>query len=344
MSNYYDDYVELRNLALSDGVDNFNPNIDIDLDSFVTQVKSQHFNFLKYPKRYPSIFLETTDLPSMDLAVAEIYNQNYFYVGTNVLDGRSYFEFAMLSKSSQLYKIECCKFLYAQLLITNQVYLKSKLPFLYYWNLDSKDYGKEYPSSNYLFGSGIEDLLSWRVTISPKYTHNFLPGFIYTGRVTEKNQSIIYEYKDEFGLYGPLNALYLSSLRPMDLDFPFGQPREEELIFDDCYEFNCPPRRGHLHMYGLFTGYVTTNRYSRTKFYLYERKDGSGFLSEHPPSCEAQNLIDTLVETNNIAKTEISFTSDPGQSYMIQYISTSEPQETIQMGGHEDCDIPSVYL
>jgi hypothetical protein len=87
----------------------------------------------------------------------------------------------------------------------------------------------------------------------------------------------------------------MSTLRPINLDFPLGQP--DELEFNPCLQERkgIYPTAGHINQVGRFTGYVTTQNYhSKVTFYLYEREDGSGFLSESRPHSEMESYVEQV--------------------------------------------------
>ena len=112
------------------------------------------------------------------------------------------------------------------------------------------------------------------------YSHPYLPNFYFTGRVRQQSDgSLLYEYFDSMGYWGPQDDLYFSSLRPTDLDFPLGYYEPNEIERDICLSVNQYPVRGEVNRVGLSLGYKTNGLYSKLRtFYLYERPDGSSIL------------------------------------------------------------------
>lgn len=146
-----------------------------------------------------------------------------------------------------------------------------------------------YPLEMYLFPSNVLDWdVVWTLGVT-NTTHPFLPNFLFTGLVicVGPYKNIMYEYTDMEGLYGNKYAVYISPLKPVELDYPLGFPREGMLEKDICYKnlIGEYPKEGFIDKdLGTYTGLVTTPEYhSIYKFYMYMRSNYSLFLSSRPP-------------------------------------------------------------
>lgn len=154
-----------------------------------------------------------------------------------------------------------------------------------------------YPNEMYLFPSSALDWeVIWTMGIN-NMSHPFFPNFLFTGLVVCVGQyrNIMYEYTDMEGLYGNRYNVYLSSLRPIELDYPLGFPREGMLERDICYKnlIGEYPYEGILDRdLGGYTGIITTSLYHPIhKFYLYMRSDYSLFLSSRYPERGAKQFV-----------------------------------------------------
>jgi hypothetical protein len=176
--------------------------------------------------------------------------------------------------------------------------VNSYTPLLKTWTYNSTfSLVDNYPSEMYLFPSNALDWeVIWTMGVSNMF-HPFLPYFLFTGLVVCVGQyrNIMYEYTDTEGLYGSKYDVYLSSLRPFELDYPLGFPRQGMLERDICYRslIGEYPYEGILDRdLGGYTGLVTTSLYHPIhKFYLYIRSDYSLFLSSRHPQQGAKQFV-----------------------------------------------------
>lgn len=181
------------------------------------------------------------------------------------------------------------------------------IPRLQTWNYVNNIFSfvNTYPREMYLFPSSALDWeVIWTLGVN-NMSHSFLPYFVFTGLVVcvGQHKHIMYEYTDIEGLYGSRDDVYLSSLKPLELDYPLGFPREGMLERDICYtplvgEY---PYEGEINRdLGGYTGLVTTALYHPIhKFYLYIRSDYSLFLSSrHPQPGAKQFVLNKRTELN----------------------------------------------
>jgi hypothetical protein len=145
------------------------------------------------------------------------------------------------------------------------------------WDTERLTVDDYYPNELYLLGANSTNWGAWYSLIVEDMTHPFINGFTFTGRVIEQGDEslLAYEYSDTKGWYGLKNELYMSSLKPIELDFPLGIPKEGEVDKLLCNEhlIGAYPSSGCVpYDLGRFTGYTTNRNYHPTKtFYIYER-------------------------------------------------------------------------
>jgi len=125
--------------------------------------------------------------------------------------------------------------------------------------------------------------------------HNLLPNFIFTGKVYFMGEvgEPYYEYSNINNNYSFPGDLYISPLKPPNLDFPLGIPKAEEL--EECLNDHIGyyPSDGDIDIdLGIYTGYITNNTYhSNITYYLYRRSDDSIFLSKYPPKRDVKWMV-----------------------------------------------------
>lgn len=186
------------------------------------------------------------------------------------------------------------------------------LPYIYYWDLTN-----EKPIINKIYSHQalpyqyVTDNLISNVVNTERLTNPLLPFFRFnnrTFRLGYYKEMLVYEYIDEKGFYGRKGQTYLSSLKPVGLDFPEGIPEKGDLEVDICYSHlkDHFPTYGFLNTdVGVYTGIKTTSQYSPIISYLYRRVDNSVFLSTAIP--------------NTYAKEFLGFYFDPGTLYIDAY-------------------------
>ena len=292
-------------------------------DLIVRDLNISNYNtYTRYNFVYPSASSKGSDLSKVDISTDVLSLQGYKYTGNKAgFMPLSTVNGTQNSNSSSLIRIkeplgsECIilsEFVYKssnsiayQYFPVNSV--NNLIPRLQTWNYVNNTFTlvNTYPSEMYLFPSSALDWETiWTMGVN-NMSHPFFPNFVFTGLVVCVGQyrNIMYEYTDIEGLYGSRNDVYLSSLKPLDLDCPLGFPREGMLERDICYtslvgEY---PYEGEINRdLGGYTGLVTTALYHPIhKFYLYIRSDYSLFLSSrHPQPGAKQFVLNKRTELN----------------------------------------------
>lgn len=220
-------------------------------------------------------------------------------------------------------KRENRKYLYIELNISLLDYVK--VPTICHWNINKVDIYRVFPNKEYLLGLESNHWKSWYSLIVEDMTHPFLNGFIFTGRVIEQGEEGIlgYEYRDNKGFYGIRNAIYISPLKPIQLDFPLGIPDKGQVDILKCNErlIDLYPSAGYIpYDIGKFTGYTTNSKYHSSKvFYIYERKDGSVFASEYIPHPHALNLLNINYQLCNGIASGLTLDTVPSKEEIYIY-------------------------
>lgn len=300
---------------------------ELNFSSYIDKVNEQNKNQPFYKKWEPSLSSEPLTPTNQDRI--NILNSNFKYVGIKkeIEGSKKYYEFIDTSNRENSYYANF-KFLYFEVNSVNETYLASKFPYYYRWDVNEFQITKEIPKKLYLIERSADSFNSFYSYTIPDSTHSFLPGFYFSGRVVVLNNGTpLYEYFDESGYWGIKDALYMSPLRP-DIDFPLGQPGKGMLEKLDCWldYVGYFPSTGTLNNLGRFTGYSSTDLYnSKQTFYLYERKDGSVFLTRSLPNSEAGALAEhtSLIDLEN---NEFKFNLIPefGESFLGINISSEE--------------------
>lgn len=300
---------------------------------YVLKVKEQQQKYPNYPKIEPNLS-EGPQLPvvSSDSAINKIINENYTYTGTKRIRKFNVYEFAQPVGNAS--DISYYRFLYVFIDKNSTEILgeNEKLPKLLRWG---EEYPSAYPDNLYLVSAGINSWPDFYTTNSVDTYHPFLPGFYSTNRVSiQTNGKIIYEYFDSLGLYGALSNMYVSTLRPVNFDFPIGHPRMWELAIDNCLShlIGSYPIRSNEFYLGRFTGFTSTPLHTGyAKFYLYERKDGTTFLSEEAPDLLAQEIIERTLILGKVGSPQPTLLEGSG-SIKLQNIQNTIPEELIIQG------------
>jgi hypothetical protein len=284
----------------------------VDFATYVSQLREQRARHPKHPKLFNPITLPLTPDKPVSLAITEVLNEGYEYTGTiNVREGiyPSYFDTNMFNdaaminsffligydgrpyRTTNLYyefvlgdkdlPMSTWKYLYAPVSANSRALLKDKLPHVTYYNTSALTANKVYPREEYLYNRAASSFESYySLDIADDFYHPYQPYFYFTGKVAQQsNGSLLFEYFDSLGLYGIKDDLYISTLRPINLDYPLGNTTSDEIVLDPCLIVGIPPNNSYLNMYGLSTGYRTTSKYDPLNSYiLYEREDGTSFL------------------------------------------------------------------
>lgn len=216
---------------------------------------------------------------------------------------------------------------YLYLPIDSSILNKVTLPYLRYWDVSNiKPIGKNiYPYNNLLRLFTNNNNLVSAITLSKSLTNPLYPGFIFnniTYRLGFDRKMLVYEYIDIEGIYGRKGQTYVSTLKPLDSQFPEGFPRLGDLEALECNKrlIGYMPSKGFIESdIGLFTGVTTTNSYSRVTSYLYQRIDGSVFLSDAIPHAYAKDFIDYY-----FGDSTISFITDSINTFIGDMVITNE--------------------
>lgn len=178
--------------------------------------------------------------------------------------------------------------------------IDSLLPTLFTWGLNESGIptvNTKKPNEVYLFPTNALDWeVIWALGVMDM-SHPFLPNFLFTGLIVcvGSYQHIMYEYTDIGGMYGIQHELYISPLKPIELDYPLGFPRNGALEKDKCNQdlIGSYPIEGVLDTdLGTYTGLVTNSTYHPLhKFYVYMRSDLSIFLSSKPPNQTTKDFV-----------------------------------------------------
>ncbi len=300
---------------------------------YVLKVREQQKKFPNYPK-VESNLLDSFQVPviSSEDALNKVIHENYIYTGTKRLHRFNVYEFAQPMGTA--IDISYYKFLYVFISdsSTNLLAENQKLPKLLQWG---EKYPSAYPDSIYLVNAGINNWPDFYSINSVDTVHPFLPGFYSTNRIAvQKNGRVIYEYFDNLGLYGATSNIYVSTLRPINLDFSLGHPRLGELERDEClrYLIGSYPAESNEHYLGKFTGYTTSPLYTQyVNFYLYEREDGTSFLLESPPNLLAQEVIERTLILSKVGSPQPTLLEGSG-TIKLQNIQNTIPEELIIQG------------
>ncbi len=300
----------------------------VDYISYIKEVKNQRLAEPKYPKLDDNI---PTVLPEyiMGKVVSQILTDNYIYTGilssketlfnsennTFTLDQVIFNDILIVedkqpqhsTTKKKLYyefiKPKPRRYLYLPVTKIIRDLLKNKLPQINKWDVSGS-----VPKTVIEKPEGLNIRLlrdeDWSREINTGTTnieHPFLPYMKFTGRATEHSDStVLYEYYDTTGYYGPINQKYSSNLRPYGLSFPLGVVLQEYLYTDDCLQQHVGQYPTYeyfeddLPKYGQFLGYITNSSYSSKTYYLYQEDNYNTFLSEVPPNERANSYINNI--------------------------------------------------
>ncbi len=294
------------------------------------RVRSQQTKNPRHPKR--DITIPTNHYPRDYAAsiLAEVINEAYSFTGIIRLPNSQIF-YEFVNTTIKAYSdFTDYRFLYIPVTPATTKQLKGKLPSLTTWDLKAQTIQVWSPMAIAIVDSSADRWPDFYSLEVEDCYHPYLPDFYFTGRVVnQRNSKVLYEYFDSAGLYGVQDGIYMSVLRPVNLDFPLGVP--SDLVMDDCLKelIGCGPTSGHLDQVGQFTGYVTTAAYHpKVTFHLYEREDGTGFLSESLPHPKANAYIEQAYLISKIKRPGIKLTSSEGNQ-TLGLTQTTTPSETL---------------
>lgn len=257
------------------------------VSDYLSFIQLQQATQVRFPKLDNLLF----DLPDLvydnEQAINFILSRPFQFLSCRQIKNNYYWEFYNLSNDLELHRTE---FIYVLVNLDNFNSLKSKLPYYATWNKDLK---LVYPTTNYLIDSNANSYgRHYTIRVTVGFTHPFLPTFNFTGNVCILSNSLLYEYKDTQGYYGPKGFEYLSFLRPINLNYPLGIPLENQLEIDFCYEEDLKyPLKGDTFFAGSYQGKYTNKNYNKhITFWLYKNHNTT-FLLDQPPTLNRKGIM-----------------------------------------------------
>lgn len=304
-----------------------------DIDAYIEQVRLQRSraanrNYHKYDDSIHGY--ASPDISLLQLK-DELSSNKYRYCGVKETNlslykiypySKLYFEFISTAKDTDG-SYASSQFIYIPIEDIDEI--KHLLPTLTSWDTEKLLISNSYPSTLYLKPVSADRWPHNYYLLTDNLIHPFLGSdFVFNGRIVEQGDgSMLYEYRAISNNYCNEGSIWVSQLRPQYLDYPFGIPQENDLFLDRCSSnlIRQYPSKGYFPFYGAFTGYITTDNYSRHKqFYLYERIDGSTFLSEERPHSYSRDFIQSFISPNYLnlyeSKTKFSISRDKKLHYL----------------------------
>ncbi len=275
---------------------------------YIAQLQQQRSNNPLFLKLFNLLPL-TQEVPKLDITyvIDKVIKENYEYTGNikskeTLYKGytSNYYEFVLIKPRTT---IERWKYLYVPITDEFTSLIKPKLPNINYWEVLSIGEKVEtiYPNDIYLIEKDLIKLESKLETFKNEYTHKLLPYMIFTGFFSRfTSGEVVYEYKDSKGYYGPLNHLYLSKLKPLELEYPVGSIFDEDIEQLECMQQDIGnyPSYGYYTdnlVVGKFSGFTTTKKYDNKRIYYLYNYDAGSFLSKAKPSQRANAYIESLI-------------------------------------------------
>jgi hypothetical protein len=290
---------------------------------YITQIRLQQAINPLFPKQDNS--LSTFYLPyTKQKAFDFLENKPFNYLSCRFIKGYYYWEFVNSNNISNFVELE---FLY--ILVSNSTFTKYKTKIPYYSTWDKAKQTKLiYPNISYLMNSNSVSWGSYYSIESTTNTHPFLSTLKFTGKVCLLNQTLLYEYQDSKGYYAQKDYLYLSPLRPLNLNYPLGTPTSEQLVVDECELDEAYPTSGDSYFVGEYQGQYTNSLYNKhIKFYLYANST-SQFLLQQPPKLNYKWAAMTALSLVGVEPTLRLPTTISTQEFTINQTITT-PQLTI---------------
>lgn len=232
---------------------------------------------------------------------------------------------------------------YAYVPVTKGSYkaLKSKLPSIKKWEVDKPVSSLLPERLNLIPTSGLPNTERLEEPTTKDLTHPFLPFMVFTGVVSQVNREIeAYEYFDSKGYYGLPDATYYSFLRPLELNYPLGNPDDYQLYTDTSWQA-CISLAPTWDMYNSipenysFTGFITTGAYSPYKtFYLYYKQIKTSiagieiatdvlYLHECRPHSKGRNYLTSVIAAKDASTINVGV--ETSQGLVIRQISLTTP-------------------
>ena len=288
------------------------------ITDYISLVRLQQAIQVNYPKQ--DNLLSTFLLPYTEQqAIQFVLNQPFDYLSCKLLNSQYYWEFV---RSANITTFEELQFVYVLANNINFELLKAKVPYYATWNSTIQIV---YPTTNYLIDANADSWGSnYSLNVSPGFTHPFIPTFELTGRVCLLKSILLYEYTDTKGYYGPQGLIYLSPLRPINLNYPLGLPTTAQLTLDECYiESQIKyPVKGDTNWVGRYQGQYTNSTYNKhIKFWLYANDTGN-FLLDQPPAFDKQGIALNALELVGYKPTLTIPTLDSIHNITINQTST----------------------
>ncbi|MEI2423345.1 hypothetical protein V6O07_23960 [Arthrospira platensis SPKY2] len=234
------------------------------------------------------------------------YVDQFFYPTNNinlVLNTKSYLPLWEFTEPSLNFNTNLKNYYYVPVNIEYIRYADSLLfdyiPRRTIWKFDktllSMEIIYDFPLNNNLIPLNTNYFIRRKTIVTTDIGHNFFPNFIFTGVVYFIGEQGVpyYEYSNLNNDYSFPTDIYISKYKPVDLDFPIGLPREDEL--EECLLENVGdfPENGDIERdIGEYTGYITNSKYhNKITYYLYRRSDDTIFLSDHRPNKMAKDFV-----------------------------------------------------
>lgn len=275
-----------------------------DIETYVEEVRLQrdkrsNKNYQKYEDGIDGFNASSL---SIDDLIEELTKYQYRYCGVKETrlslyktypNSNLYYEFISTFRSVDD-SYPSYQFIYIP--IEEQEKVIDLLPTVLIWDADNNYITYESPSTLYLKPLKIDLWPHYYSYISNnELIHPFLSSsFVFNGKMVEQGDgSILYEYIEVNNLYSSKGSVWVSTLRPQYLDFPYGIPQKDDLQYEECLLelIGSYPTKGTFPFIGGFTGYISTESYSKKKLFLYKRIDGSCFFSEERPHSFSKYLI-----------------------------------------------------
>ena len=262
------------------------------ITDYINQIKIQQAIEVLYPKQ--DLILNSFYLPyTEEEAYQYIINLPFSYLSYKYINNIFYWEFVNINNSNNFGNLQ---FVYIRESEFNFNRLKEKIPYYYSWG-KNKEIKLIYPKKEYLIkANAVSWGTSYLINISSGFSHKFLPTLEFTGRICLINNNLLYEYRDIKGYYFIKDEYYLSPLRPNNLNYPLGIPKENQLVEDECGKKDLYSNSGDSYFVGEYRNkYTNVNYNPHIKFYLYGDKRRE-FLLQEPPKIDYKNVALSVLD------------------------------------------------
>lgn len=322
----------------------------VDLSIYIEELKQQRKNNPKFPKIYSLLPLTISPITRTTTSIlTQLKSDQYLYTGiisntsdlNYIVDDISttnkqtskYYEFVSVKSYNQS-KFPKWKYLYLPLTtdITLALDEEGLLPYYYEWDVRGAipTINKIVPNKLNIVEQSSNSWDSKIEILGEDLSHPFIHFMYFTGYCTQyANGTIVYEYFDSKGYYGPLDQTYCSNYKPTQLNYPLGNPPTESLELDECLNqlIGEYPSHGEYidkPLFGEFIGYKTNSIYDKyDTYYLYRGLNENLFLSSARPHERAKSYADSLTFTGLETKIALNLSSQTNQNIEIRQTSAS---------------------